>query len=398
MNLANSRTPAQVRGVSSAVGRQRGFSLVELLVATVIGLIGTIAMMAAFARFEGTKRTTTSGDDAQQAGVFSLYELERQVRSAGSAIVQGKSPARSIWACAISARTNAVAVLPLPAPLAAPFAGVPVTVRAIPLLVYAGGSATGNGLGSGGQAVPDVVAVISGNPAVRTVGASIDLAAAGNVRMQDSTFGFYANEYLLAGKSTGQCELGVIDAAPDHANRQFALRTAASPAAGFQTQQYLFDLGVAPVFSLFGVDVPNSRLVAFDLLRRGGSDVPAEIADGIVMLKALYGVDDGVGGTIDDGVIDEWVLPTGATWGAAALSDGSVAANRSIGRIRAVRLALVARSQLGERAADYSGATSLTLFADVPAAALQVGIEARYRYKVYDTTIPMHNSAITRIF
>jgi type IV pilus assembly protein PilW len=83
--------------------RSRGFSLIELMVGIVISLIGTLAIMAAFALFEGQKRTTTAGDDAQQNGSYSLYALERQLRTGGSGLVQGNS--YGIWGCAISART-----------------------------------------------------------------------------------------------------------------------------------------------------------------------------------------------------------------------------------------------------------------------------------------------------
>ena len=41
-----------------------GFSLVELLVALIIGLLGIVVMMQVFRVFEEQKRTTTGGDDA----------------------------------------------------------------------------------------------------------------------------------------------------------------------------------------------------------------------------------------------------------------------------------------------------------------------------------------------
>ena len=51
--------------------RATGFSLIELMVGMLISLIGTLAMMKTFAAFEAQKRTTTSGDDAQQNGAYS---------------------------------------------------------------------------------------------------------------------------------------------------------------------------------------------------------------------------------------------------------------------------------------------------------------------------------------
>src|SRR5216117_2286849 len=62
---------------------ERGFSMVELLVAMLIGLIGMIIVFQVFQVSEGIKRTTTGGGDAQQNGVIALYAMGRDLRSAG---------------------------------------------------------------------------------------------------------------------------------------------------------------------------------------------------------------------------------------------------------------------------------------------------------------------------
>src|SRR6266705_6570763 len=62
---------------------ERGFSMVELLVAMLIGLIGMIIIFQVFEVSEGIKRTTTSGGDAQQNGAIALYDMERDLRNAG---------------------------------------------------------------------------------------------------------------------------------------------------------------------------------------------------------------------------------------------------------------------------------------------------------------------------
>ena len=53
-------------------GTFRGLSLVELLVAAAIGIIASLAIFQVFAVFEGQKRTTTSGGEAQTSGTLSL--------------------------------------------------------------------------------------------------------------------------------------------------------------------------------------------------------------------------------------------------------------------------------------------------------------------------------------
>ena len=62
---------------------QRGFSLLELMVATVIALIASLAIFQTVSVSEERKRSTTSGSEGLQAGVFGLSSLERAVANAG---------------------------------------------------------------------------------------------------------------------------------------------------------------------------------------------------------------------------------------------------------------------------------------------------------------------------
>lgn len=61
----------------------RGFTLVEVMVAMVIGMIGIVIMMQVFATAEGQKRATTGTGDAQSTGATALYELQRDIRQGG---------------------------------------------------------------------------------------------------------------------------------------------------------------------------------------------------------------------------------------------------------------------------------------------------------------------------
>lgn len=84
-------TPSRMH--SRLLSATRGFSLIELMVGIVISIICTLGMMAAFSAYESQKRTTTNGSDAQQNGSFSTFMLEREIRTAGSALVQGATTA-----------------------------------------------------------------------------------------------------------------------------------------------------------------------------------------------------------------------------------------------------------------------------------------------------------------
>ena len=65
---------------------QRGMSLVELLVATVISLLGVLIIFQVFAVNEDVRRATTSGSDEQTSGLMALMTLERDLRHAGFGI------------------------------------------------------------------------------------------------------------------------------------------------------------------------------------------------------------------------------------------------------------------------------------------------------------------------
>jgi type IV pilus assembly protein PilW len=66
--------------------RESGFTIVELMVGMLIGLISIVVMFQVFAVSEGQRRTTVGAGDAQQNGVTSLYLMERDARMAGYGI------------------------------------------------------------------------------------------------------------------------------------------------------------------------------------------------------------------------------------------------------------------------------------------------------------------------
>lgn len=77
-----------------------GFTLVEVMIALLIGLIGIVVMMQTFAVSEGFKRTATSGTDAQINGGVALYMLQRELRLAGygmNSLVTMGCPSVRVW-------------------------------------------------------------------------------------------------------------------------------------------------------------------------------------------------------------------------------------------------------------------------------------------------------------
>jgi type IV pilus assembly protein PilW len=365
------------------LSRERGFTLVELMVGIVVSLICTLAIMTAFAVYEGHKRTTTSGNDAQQNGSFSVYQLERQLRSAGSGIVQGDN--YSVWGCPITAFTGGAQVLPATKALPLPFANWPVAALAMPVLISYGGA----------DATPDTIAVIGGNPAYQVFKVGVTSTPAANTIVVGNAFGIQSNDYLLGVLPGGDCALAQASAVAGNTN--ITLGTANSPTTGLINAVNVFDLGAQPNFTLFGVDTTSNTLVSYDLLQRPvNANAPSVIpvGEGIITLKTLYGVHTS-GATEPEDEIDAWVQPTG-NWAIAALTANTAAAAAAVNEIKAVRVAVVAQSRLPERTSDYVGNPTLTLFTDQPVANQYViKVQTQYRYKVYDTTIPLRNSLIT---
>ena len=80
--------------------RSLGFTLVEIMIALLIGVIGIVVMMQTFAVSEGFKRTATSGTDAQINGGVAMYMIQRELRMAGYAMnelmIQGCTSVR-VW-------------------------------------------------------------------------------------------------------------------------------------------------------------------------------------------------------------------------------------------------------------------------------------------------------------
>jgi type IV pilus assembly protein PilW len=66
-----------------ALLRQTGFSLIEILVGLLIGLLATLVIMQVFTVFEGQKRTTTGSADAQTNGSIALYSIANELKMAG---------------------------------------------------------------------------------------------------------------------------------------------------------------------------------------------------------------------------------------------------------------------------------------------------------------------------
>ncbi len=85
-----------------------GFSLIEVMVGMVIGMIGIIIMLQMFSLTENRRRTTIGSGDAQANGVIILDEIQRDVSQGGYGFTAGNPSANeSVFGCTLNLGTAA---------------------------------------------------------------------------------------------------------------------------------------------------------------------------------------------------------------------------------------------------------------------------------------------------
>ena len=384
----------------------RGFSLVELLVAVAIGLALTLAVTLTLIRSEGARRTLTATNDISNNGAYLAYSLDRQLRSAGSGFAQVW---RNAYGCPLQAtRAGLGTILPRATAYPAPFAGVTQTLRLAPLVVHTGIGAGGSDvliLQSGSAGLSESPMPVMTNSATASklhVPITLGLQGADLMAVvQDNDVNDNPQACALLQVANGF--VGEADQKLDLGGNFHAATVGSVSLVDVGTTQraWVTPLGNEatnrPNFQLLGVSTQRT-LVAYDLLRLDGGNAVVPVADGVVDLRARYGVD-----TNDDGRVDSWVSPAAAGWTAAALLNGSAAARTSLSRILSVRVALVFRGTVPEmQNGQLINVTpaALTLFDDL-AAGLQVthnvaAANQPLRHRVLDFTVPLRNAMLTQ--
>ncbi|WP_418128882.1 PilW family protein [Variovorax sp. 375MFSha3.1] len=367
--------------------RQRGLSLIELLVAMVIGLIVTLAVTSVITVGEGKRRTTTSTNDMDQAGAYAAYLLDRAVRSAGSSLIQSTQPTdRGVFGC----KLNAASLLPasaFPAPFAKNFKSAS-NLRVAPVLIAKNQSDTGS----------DVLVVMGGDAVAGGVPRGLTDPGSATTLSMDNTVGISIGDLVLVSQNgIADCLLEQVSGTSTKvltlggtyytAGKSTSLETLAG-----STSTYVTPLGNPAngniQFQLFGVG-DNRTLYGYDLLQAGGTTTAQALADSVIEMHALYGLD-----TNGDGILDAWADPGSTGYDIATV----MATTATIKQIVAVRIALVMRSASKER--DVVSANSLSLFSDAVDASkkslaqtvkLTGADDTYYRYRVVDFTVPLRN-------
>lgn len=381
-----------------------GVSLVELLVAMAIALVLTLAVANVMTHSEGAKRSTTSVNDVNQTGAYVAYILDRALRSAGSGYVQRW---RDVFGCAINASRNDKQILPAPAAFSAPFDTVPTQLRVAPVLISKGADDTGS----------DVLIVMTGSGGFGETGQSVNPGSVSlNAVRLPNTLGWRGNDLLLVAERGLGCMVQQVQSSFEGSvDQQLAFGGTFYSASGKNvsltsfgsagSSTYAIALGNAdtnpPLFQMFGVG-ENDTLLSYDLLGITATDA-VPLAEGVVQIRALYGID-----TNGDGKLDEWVDPSD-DYKIDTLLDGTVASQQKLRSIVAVRIGVILRSSLieADRLTDPNARRfddkdrnlvapkTIELFRDLGdsfvATRTLSGDERKRRHRAVELTIPLRN-------
>lgn len=392
----------QIASIARAAGGQgqRGMTLVELMVALLLGLVTTYFISQVFAVAEGHKRTATFGTDAQVNGAVALHTLRRHVMNAG----YGVATAPSALGCSITGKYGTSGSSTAP----------PAGMKLAPVVIAPGTSAS---------APSDTVVVMTSTKS--SFAAPVRVKAGHLAVGQDPTFvvvdgsthGVKLDDVILAvpdGWSAAVPQAGCMlftvqqdttvpalqlsrlnipHVASPSASSWNAATAADWPAGGFPEQSLIVNFG-KPRRMEFSVSGDTFQVVTWT---QEGTASAEQLNSGVVLLKALYGRDTNADGVVD--VYDTTTPADNAAW-------------RSL---LAVRLVMVTRS--GQRERDevttaeptwsagggtavayqaYPGAptvcaTSATT-CDLPLPVSHLGSDWKhYRYKVFETAVQVRN-------
>jgi type IV pilus assembly protein PilW len=374
-----------------------GFSLIEIMVGVAIGLLGVLIIMQVSSIFEGQRRTTTTGSDAQTTGAIAFYTMTRDLRRTGMGLSEP-----GVIGCQIrSYRNSAVATSAL----------IPLTITK----------------GAGG--LPDQIHFLASGKSNWSIPVNLAkdlpqnttdvyLTTALGLELNDVLVVFETSDltepctmFQVSGPRNADNKLAVgIDLRVEHQHVSDQIGrlnpddpTDLFPVAGYTNKALVFNFG-GMIDHTYSVDANGNLLLA------DAAAGTQAVASDIVTIKAQYGFDD------DTSI--PWP-PTGTNapkvtqWSDAVIDadhDGTVGDRDDMQRMIAVRVALVARSPLIEKPDPATGQCDITISAATASRAANsptwvggaIDVSKNpdgtdnanwqcYRYKTFEDTIPLRN-------
>ena len=388
--------------------RVRGFSLVELMVSVVIGLLAILFATRIMTDGARGKDAAMGGSDSMQNGMLAMFQISGDAEQAGfglnDPLITGCNTVFSDsqgYALAPALR-DGVPISPLAAAVIQPGGAGPDR-----LTLYAGG-ATG-----GATTLRVTQNYIGGN----------------TITVDRRPWGYFAlgDVIVVAPEQAGEdCAMAQISVDPDtqpptptqlqfgSVEQRFNRGQLDVDYDGNTTRVFNLGPGARLAFHTWSVERGYLRLRATDMAGAARNSQP--VADNIVMLKAQYGFDTRVATDFKPGLgtqIGQWSSEM-----IDADGDGVNGGAGDYGRIVALRIAVVARGKNPERPVlDADGEPVCTATVEVEDrepvylfnSALPEGVDAApvkvdlavdgdpvdwqcYRYRVFETIVPLRNA------
>jgi type IV pilus assembly protein PilW len=362
---------------------QRGFSLIEIMVALAIGMATVVIMMQMLSNSEASKRTSGGGNDAQMNGTLALFNMERDIQASGYGI-----NSFNVLGCNVTFTTSADSTS-VTIPLA------PTTINPPTNKVPAGDANTdtllvvyGNGSGSG-----------EGDPLISN-------STAGSYPVS-TTSSFAVGDVVMAQTSVRPtpCTLttDVVTNVPSSGSN-----VSVQPGvSGLSVGSIIYNLGSAPVAHAYAVRNGNLTMCNYSAYNCGNagyanpvnSTVWVPIANNIVALRAQYGRDNNNLASTMTGVVSTYNQTTPAS----TADTSGLSPFCSWARTLSVRMAVVARSAAYDKtgptgtAPAWTGATVNTALSPTNPTSVSFDLSGdanwqHYRYKTLETTVPLRNS------
>ena len=294
---------------------QHGFTLVELMVALVIGSLIAVAAASLAFSFDASRKTTLAANNATGAGAAALAALYTQVAMSGGGLISNGEQF-----CQTLHVSTAATPLPLD-PLAIDHASRPDT-DVLQFAYAAGGSAAAL------LPIPGVLASLVADIPVSAVGA---VRAGNQVLLTRDTNGTLA---CVLRRVTSLNTAAGIDTL--HFSATDALNGAVGALLSFGSTSFVVPVAELRMQRWYAQD---GVLRQQDVLK----GTVADVADGVLYLRAQYGIDTGTGIAWQD------VAPAAPSLNRAQLAG-----------LRSVRIALLARTSDREHQADPARCTTTT--------------------------------------
>lgn len=357
---------------------QTGFSLVEIMVGLVVGLLTTLAITQVVTSFEGQKRSTSGTSEAQVNGNIALYTIQKDLQMAGFGLPvydKAGTPLKCVGDAAHPADAS------YPRIDHDGDAGT-AAINLVPLIIQSG---------DGGES--DTIRIRYGDTmnagALNKIGGNV----AGNEFVVDPTnMGCLDKDVFLtnSGGAAPVCNMVRVNDTDLSDGTKITLSSSVGVTPGHQ----FACIGKWSEYAYQVTDNNLTRTGDIDPATQLPSANPVVIVPEVVNLQAQYGIST----SATNNTIDEWVNPTGA-WATPSV------ANRA--RIKAVRVAIVTRNTQLEKedvtqpctTADGTDNNGPCAWDDSPEnidPAPEIDLSAddnwqRYRYRVYETIIPLRN-------